>query len=64
MQACLSFQLFKSPRAIDQYDEDSAIRCFSSDAIQFEKAKESQSEGGSFKLNLYASVKVSMMLMR
>jgi hypothetical protein len=64
MQVYLSFQLLGPPRAIDQSDEDGAIRCFRADAIQFEEVKKSQSEGGSFKLKLRANLKVSMMVMR
>jgi hypothetical protein len=40
------------------------IHAFPIDAIQFEEVKPSQSDGGgSFKLSLYASVKVSLMMM-
>jgi hypothetical protein len=52
MQACLSFQLLGPPRAIDQHDEDGAIRCFPAEAIQFEQVKASQSDGGSFMLDV------------
>jgi hypothetical protein len=60
MQACLSFQLLRPPRAISQDDEDGTIRCFPTDAIQFEEIKASQLDsGGSFKLNLCECESVS-----
>jgi hypothetical protein len=65
MQACLSFQLPGPPRTIGQHDEEAAIGWFPTDGIQSEEVKASQSDGGgSFKLNLCASVKVHMMVMR
>jgi hypothetical protein len=65
MPTCLSFQLLGPRPAIGQHDEDSAIRCFPADAIQFEEVKASQTDsGGSFKLNLCASAKASLVVMR
>jgi hypothetical protein len=40
------------------------IRYFTANAIQFEEVKASQSNGDSFRLNLCANVKVSMMVVR
>jgi hypothetical protein len=65
MQTCLSFELPGPPRTVGQHDAEAAIGWIPTDGIQFEEVKESQSDGGgSFKLNLCASVKVSMIVMR
>jgi hypothetical protein len=63
-QYYLTFQLLGLPRAIGQHDEDgAAISCFPIDAIQFGRAKARLSDGGSFKMNLYATVNVSLIMM-
>jgi hypothetical protein len=64
-QHCFPFQLLEWPRVIDQHDEDNvAVRCLPTDAIQREEVIASQSDGGgSFKDNLRSNVEVSLILM-
>jgi hypothetical protein len=62
-QHCFTFQLLELSRAINQNNDSGVtINCFPTDAIQFKWAKASQSEGGSFKVSLYTSVKISLMM--
>jgi hypothetical protein len=61
-ELCLPFQPHGLPRLIDQHDEDGVIQCFSTDAIQFEEVKASQSNrSDSFKLSLCVNVLLMVM---
>jgi hypothetical protein len=58
----LSFYLLGPLRAVGQQDKGGPRGALLSDAIQFKEVIANQSNGGSFKLSLYASVKVFLIV--